>query len=284
MKRWTGIIIAVGLLLAMGAAFKPIFVPGSYDVKPDGTWDLVQFTKDNYHIDKPSTFSMIQPDGLKLELPEGKFVAYQYGKIALGNAGNVFNFVIGNQKNYFYDTLYIDLDHNGIITTKEEVKLEEKQNIAQGYVIQILTADARLNVDYSLTNGKILTRPLDMVLTFFYEKNAELTNTFYIIHNNTLFTGTTLAENGSPLFFAIADGDNNGCYNDFGTDIVFYDKNHDNKFDYVKESQTLAELQEMKGEDRKKDIYRLNLFAWPTRLVITPGKSPINPADVEPTP
>lgn len=282
MKRWMILLISLCLLLAIGASFKPVFVPGSYEVKPDGSWDSVEFPKDVYHTDKFSAFSQDQPANLKLEIPEGKFASYQFGRVLLGDAGTAYNFVIGNQKNFFYDTLYFDLDRNGVITVKEEVKLDEKQNIALGYVFQIFSADPKLKVDYRSSNGKTVTRELDIRMTFVYEKNSERANAFFLVRNSTLFTGTTLSENGSPLVFAIADGDANGCYNDFGTDLVFYDKNRDNKFNYVKESQTLAELQEMKGPDRKKDIYRLILFPWPTKLMIVPGIDKVNPADVEP--
>jgi hypothetical protein len=282
MKRWMAIFTALGLILAMGASFKPIFLPGVYDLKPEGTWDLVSFPKDVYHYDKFSTYSTSKPANLKLDFPTDRFAGFQYSRFTLGNAGNVFNFVIANQRNYFYDALYIDLDHNGVITAKEEVKIEEKQNVALGYVFQSFEADPKIIVDYRISGGKVIARPLDIKLTFVYQKNSQRAEAFYILKNNTLMTGTTLSEK-DPLYFAIADGDNNGCYNDFGNDLVFFDRNGDRKFDYVKESQPLAELQDIKV-NRKTNIYRLVLSPWPVKLGIISINQTYKLADFEPKP
>jgi hypothetical protein len=282
MKRWIGLFAALGLVLTMGASFKPVFIPGVYDVKPDKHWDIVDYPKTEYHYGKFSTYSPYKPAHLKLELPADRFAGFQYGWFTLGNAGNVFYFVIANQRSYFYDAFYIDLDRNGVITPKEEVRMEEKQSVALGYVFQTYEAEFQVNVDYRLSQGKQITRPLDLKLTFVYQKNAQRAEAFYILKNNTLFTGTTLSEK-DPLYFAIADGDSNGCYNDFGVDIVFFDRNRDGKFEYGKESQPLAELQDIRV-GRKSEIHRLVLAPWPLKLGIINTNQAYKYSDFEPKP
>ena len=267
MKHWAYILLMACLILSIGATYKPVLTPGIYPVEPNGDWDLVDFPKDTYHPDAFHVFLLQRPEDIKLELPEGKFDDYQFGEITLGNAGTTYQFVIGNQKNYFYDRLYVDLNQDGVITTEEEIELIEQQNIALGYTRQILEAHLTLDVEYALEDDKKTTHELDIVLTFFYQRAQDNVIAFYTVRNNTFLVGTGMGDK-NPVYFALVDADGNGIYNDLGIDMLFVDKNGDHRFDYRKETGVLAGLQEMRGPDGKKGIYRLILSAWPGKLGI----------------
>lgn len=279
-KRFYLLFLAV-FILSWGATYKPVLVPGTYTVKPEGSWALVDFPKDSYHSEGIQIFLGEKPDKLKIELVDGRFAGYQYGRIALGNAGTVYNFIIGSQNSYFFDSLFIDQDRNGIITPKEEVKMEEKQNVALGYTRQILEAQTKLDVTYRLSSGEELKRTLDISITFFYQKTPDNLIVFYTVKNNTLFVGSGMTGK-NPVYFALVDADGNGNYNDYGVDMIFYDLNGDNRFDYTKETRVLAELQELIGMDKKKGIYRFVLGVWPTKLGVIDGQEKFNMKDYEP--
>lgn len=281
MKRRYYLLFLTAFLLSFGATFKPVLVPGKYPVKPEGSWAMVNFPKDSFHSDNVQVFSSEKPEKLKLEIPEDRFAGFHFGKIVLGNAGTVYDFVIGNQNSYFFDALFIDQDQNGVITTKEEVKMEEQQNVALGFTRQILEAQTKLDVAYRLSQGAKIKRTLSLTMTFFYQKTPDALLTLYMVRNNTFLVGTGMTAK-DPVFFALVDADGNGNYNDYGVDMIFFDKNGDNRFDYLKEKQTLAELQEIYGMDRKKGIYRFIVSPWPTQLGIIDGLESFNLKDYEP--
>lgn len=281
MKKGCYLLFLALFILSLGATFRPVLLPGTYQVKPEGSWEMVHFPKNSFHNDNVFIFSSEKPEHLRLELPEGRYAGYQYGKIALGNAGTVYDFVIGNQNSYFFDSLFIDLDQNGVITLQEEVKMDEQQNIAMGFTRQILQAQVKFDVNYDLSSGKQIQRTLAIVLTFFYQKTPDSLMVFYTVRNNTLLVGTGMTSK-DPIFFALVDADGNGIYNDYGVDMLLFDRNGDKRFDYVKERQVLAELQELSGLDRKKGIYRFVVPVFPEQIGIVDGLDSFMLQDFEP--
>jgi len=278
-RRWL-IFLVFGLLFAIGAGNRPVLTPGIYPVQPGGDgWDQVVFDKKSNYRPGIKYFTAIQPSDVRLELPKERFASFSFGRFSLGNAGTEYTMVIGSQNRYFFDTLYIDLDRDGVITAREEVKMNERQSVALGYTVQELDAEARLTVAYRTSTGKIVEHPLDIRLIFYYGKFSDEPMVFYMVQNTTFLQGTGLL-NGKPLSFALVDGDGNGRYNDWGDDFLFYDKNGDGKYHFGKESQVLNPLHDLKiGQNN--GIYRLIVPVFPAKIGLIAADADYKMADFE---
>lgn len=277
-RKWLALLLAM-FLFALGAGDRPTLTPGIYAVKPEKGWDRVVFGKGERHRQPVKYFISEQTKDLRLDLPKERFASFSFSHFPLGNAGTEYTLVVGSQNRYFFDTLYIDLNRDGVISPQEEIKMHERQNIALGYTVQELEAETSLNVTYRTSTGKHVEHPLDIRLTFYYGKFSDEPVIFYMIQNDTFLQGTGLS-GGKPMIFAVVDGNGNGNYNDLGEDLFFYDKNGDGKFQYSKESQILKALHNLKV-GRGNCIYRFIAPVFPGKIGLIDADSGYSMIDFE---
>jgi hypothetical protein len=276
------VLVVIGLLLLISGCTR-----GSLNIN-EGTYYLTPaFNWNNIDI------NLMSDTGLKLlsyytdwkEQSDLVFLIDQpriekYGDLMLGNHQTAFEFGITKKDNYI-DNVYVDGDCNGGITDEEVVKLKKGGKSSKGaYDFWYSYSDELpVYVPYLKADGTIVNKNTFLWLGFFYydfhSKYNEIPNIVMVYKVTTHFSGEatiTYKDDLKKVKFLLMDGDNNGNFNDFGTDYLLLDKNLDGKYKFSSEKQPLLELFETtvndSGEKLKKTL-RLHLFAYPEKLIIT---------------
>ncbi|HEX3045459.1 MAG TPA: hypothetical protein VHY08_11940, partial [Bacillota bacterium] len=231
-----------------GAGLDPL--TGTYPVKVKSLTYLDLISDDLRGLrSNESEMLESKPERLEIDFPYEQLEQVRFGSFNLGNNEKKIYFMLVNDgsnkdENYWTD-LYLDQDLDYRITKKEKIKgLQTNQDTFQG--IQRTQSFGLIPIPLQISY-KGLANQFTQKLYFFVMVNVfqkkELTDIVVNLIDAGFVEGEIKILNGDSyraVKFRIMDTNSNGCFNDYGTDLLFFDFNNDGYF-LRSESQELAE-------------------------------------------
>lgn len=283
MKKFQWIFLVGFVLVMAGFTKAPFPLEGVYDLKLK---TLTLFELDAKNIPLLRVFAELtesKPEGLTVKVDTKKLTEPTFGSFKLGNTARKTWFLMGKDEQGFWTDIYLDQNGDQQITANEQIKS-----------IQIYQAKERkLDRQSSYTLIPVPIRVAVMgdkkeifkKLYFFFDTDS-FTNkgesiTMASVYNASFLEGEMKAVLGKDIKlvkFRIYDIDSNGCYNDFGEDMIYMDTNYDGLFK-KNEGRKLTEFFDY--GDKTKVQYRLLLPPQPAKLAVVEALKDFNRSSLE---
>ena len=280
--RWS---VALGLLflvpLAVMGADQPVMCLGHYVLTAETGRDIML---NDYHEFAPLNVLTEKPPGLTVEIAAEVKDMLTFGFLELGPLRQQINLAMVVTKDYGVESLYVDANHDGLLTAQEQVpiKTEPAYRNQDGYEWQWSKAlnpvSARLLMSGSTDRSSIIPWGIPESAFFATAPHStsaseyQLAPLFYFYMVDTWFSGTgrfTRGTDEEDFRFALADGNDNGVFNDFGRDYLMVDFDRNGRFDSERETSQLVEFEEVKNDpavQRRKTPYSHGPPPWSFKL------------------
>lgn len=291
MRKVYPFVVAVWAFTMMGCFFLkqlPLPLPGIYPLKMrtltyfdlaskslnDLGWNTAELTES-------------KPEGLEVAFDYQKMKNVQFGRFQLGNQEGKVWFLMAQDESGKWSEFYIDQNLDMQITQKERVKSiqETGQDRYRGIdrQLELGLIPISLQIPYKGSN-----REFDQNLYFFVGINTfskkDLSDIMVGLITASFLEGEFPVASGRTskmARFRILDADANGCFNDYGTDLVFMDLNGDNYFER-KESQSLKEFF-VTGSGSRRRQYEVVVPPFPVKLGVFPTDEEYDSLELEPS-
>ena len=228
-----------------------------------------------------------KPDFLEVEgIDFEQLSDVKFGSFRLGNNDKKVWFMVTKNAIGYWDNLYIDQNLDNKIVAKEAVKsFQTSEQRKSGFTI--MRADSLIPVSIRISY-KGATKVYEKNLYFFISTLAESKKKEHhvevVAFSASFLEGETKAviRNEEKLYrFMILDADSNGCFNDYGKDILFINLAGDGAF-HQSESEKLSEFFDSVGTDMKSKQLRMNLLPYCLELGITGATDEFDLSKLEP--
>ncbi|HYH03745.1 MAG TPA: hypothetical protein VEC37_11620 [Bacillota bacterium] len=284
MKKLQWILLTGLVLLMTGFTKAPAPMEGVYDLKLK---TLTLFELGAKNVPLLSVFAELtesKPEGLTVKVDTKKLTEPTFGSVKLGNTARKTWFLMGKDEQGFWTEIYLDQNGDQQITANEQIKSLQTY---QG-------KERKLDRQSTYT---LIPVPIRVAIMG-YEK--EVFKKIYFFFNTDIFTNkgesitmvsvfnasflegemkVALGKEIKLVKFRIFDIDSNGCYNDFGEDMIYMDSNYDGLFK-KKEGLKLTEFFDF-GSDKTKIQYRLVLPPQPAKLAVIEALKDFNRSSLE---
>jgi hypothetical protein len=287
MKKISWLLILLFLPVIVNGFFDkrlPTPLPEVYPVKLRNLtfFDLVSKDLDMLRWNQ-AELTESKPDGLEVDPGELNLADVKYGCFKFGNLERKTWFIMGQDSDGYWSEFYIDQNLDQRIEKKEKAKgFQTGQDSIQG--LQRMQALSLVPVQVKVAY-KGITAEFEKSLYFFirtgvYQKN-NLSDTIVMATTASFMEGEfKVSGSGSRLVkFRIIDTNGNGCFNDYGTDLLSMDLNHDG---YFRKNET-SKLAEYPVSSDKKQRWRLVVPPFPAKIAVVDVIAEIDPATLEPS-
>ena len=270
-------VLGISLLLstsAFGIVKLPNISSGYYLVKMVNLGLQEFFSKDISQISSnEACLADSKADDLTIDPELEKLKDLKFGCFKkLGDNEKDIWFVMGKDQAGYYSDIYIDQNLDNHITVKEKVQgIETFDEKKQGFTILNsfnLQSPIPINISYKGLVGEIRKKVFFYLWSKVFLKNEE-SHTVVSITNISVLEGLTKITVGKDeklVKFRIIDINSNGCYNDYGKDVIGMDLNFDGTFN-KNEYQPLTEFFEVKLDGPKKQ-FRLIVLPFPGKVQV----------------
>jgi hypothetical protein len=280
-------VIGLGLL-SFGFTWKyPVPLEGNYPLKLK-TLTIFDLSSGEIPIfGSMAELTDSKPDFLAIDgIESQQFSRVKFGNFRFGNNEVKCWFMIAQNSAGYWDSFYLDQNLDNRLTKKEEIKsFQTNRRKKSGYAIW--QADSLIPVSVKISY-KGITREYQQNLYFFISTIAESKKDEYhvsaVAYSASFLEGEFKAatNKGNRLYkFIIIDADGNGCFNDYGKDLLFMNLRQDGSF-HKNECQKLPEFFDSTGADKTIKQLRINLLPFSLKLGITEAISDFDPAQLEP--
>jgi hypothetical protein len=268
---------------------QPEILPGVYSIKLRNLtlFDLVSKDIESVYKLNLAELTEAKPEDLEVDVDYQKMWEVRFGYFKLGNNDQKTWFFMGKDQDGYWSEFYIDqnLDHR--IEKKERIKgFQTGQDFVTHKVkrMQALSfVPVSLKVSYKGLTFEFEKNLYFFIITSIYQKK-ELTDNVVGVISASFFEGEFKALiDGNPkqIKFRIMDTNSNGCFNDYGTDQLFIDRNNDGFF-RKNESYPLTEYL-VSGSD-KKQRSRLIALPFPAKIAVVEAQQEYDLSSLEPIP
>ena len=267
-----GILLLAFFLLGFSSKL-PVQLEGVYAVKLKTLtyFDLV--SKDFLYSESLAELTESKPEQLQLTFEYEKLVDPKFGAFRLGNNDKKVWFVMGKDPQGYWTDFYIDQNLDFKITAKEKVKsLLTSEGNNRGF--KILQATSLIPVPVRVSY-KGLTNELQKGLYYFVsiQTLTKKTNSDLRVEAiaASFLDGETKIMSGKAekiVKFRIFDTDGNGCFNDYGKDLIYMDLNYDGYFS-KNECKPLTEFFDFPTANKEKKQMRLIVLPLPAKIAVT---------------
>lgn len=281
--------LAILTLLFLGAAKLPYVSAGTYLVK------MVNMGRDDFFGDD---FSKVfqstneanlidsKPDGLTVAAELEKLKEIKFGSFQLGNNEKNVWFVMGKDLAGYYSKFYIDQNLDNEITEKEKVQdiqtFDRKLKGIMVHFASVQITPVPITVSYKGMNGEIRKRVYFYLWTRIFE-NRDGDATVVSIATVSVLQGlfkVMIGKDEKLVKFRLMDTNSNGCFNDYGKDVICMDLNFDGAY---RESQPLSEYFDIKTGTGKKQMHFI-ILPFPGKVEVTESILDFDAAKLEPEP
>jgi hypothetical protein len=268
------LVFFIGLLFfSLGFTNQPLPMEGVYNIKLRTLTFLDLLSKDTPLLSMLAELTESKPKNLNVQVDLAKMTEPTFGSLELGNNEKKTWFLMGKDEQGFWTEIYIDQNADQSITPGEKVKSlqtyqkKEKQNKVNGSYTMI---PVPVRVSYKGFNSEFEKKIYFFLFADMYIKKGE-TMSVVGVSNASFLDGeikVALGANTMIMRFRIYDIDGNGCYNDYGKDMIYLDNNYDGYYK-LKEGQKLTEFYDVSGADEKKSKqYRLIVLPQPVKIAV----------------
>lgn len=289
MKKISWLIILLFIPVIVNGFFDkrlPIPLPEVYPVKlrnltffdlVSKDLDLLRWNQAELTESKPQEIE-VDPGELNLGDPK-------YGCFKFGNLERKIWFIMGKDSDGYCSEYYIDQNLDQRIEKKEKVKgFQTGQDSIQGLQrMQALSiVPVPVKVAYKGITTEFEKNLYIFIRTGVYQKN-NLSDTMVVATTASFIEGEfkVPGKGDSRLVkFRIFDSNGNGCFNDYGTDLLSMDLNHDGYF----RKKEMDKLTEYPVSSEQKQRWRLVVPPFPAKIAVVDVIAEIDPATLEPSP
>lgn len=289
MKKLALLFIIMTLGIVAGCAQKAGYIQyGVYPVKSKILTFFDLMSKDFDLYGQTAELTESKPENLIVD-PAIPMDNPQYGSFTFGNNNVKVWFVMGQDPKGYWTEFYIDQNLDNQITPKEKVKGFETANVKENKFNVRATEGlipVPIQVSYKGENGPFIKK------LFFFLNIKEIEDPHAKGIKNEIVTfaiDASFLEGEFPVQvgktqqncrFRIYDANGNGCFNDFGNDLLHIDLNHDGFFKKA-EVFKLVEFMD-RTENNHRTQYRLVVMPYPAKVALLNSLEEYNPADFEP--
>ncbi|MGE5604731.1 MAG: hypothetical protein ACM3YE_03460 [Bacteroidota bacterium] len=266
-----GFILLAGIIIGCSGKM-PIPIEGIYPLK---TKTLTIF--DLYSQEYRFTYNVAEvveakPEKVTIGFDLQRLNDYRFGSFKLGNNNQQTWFVMGKDDQGYWSEFYIDQNNDLKIKESEKIKsFQSGQDRVKGLDrSQSLTLiPVRIRVSYKGLAGEIQKNLYLFILTTVLSKNKASDLLVEAITASFLDGEIQVAsgEIKKRINFRLIDANGNGCFNDYGSDLIFFDLNS-NDYYQQNESHKLVEffnLQTITGEEKQ---LRIIVPPFPAKLAV----------------
>lgn len=209
----------------------------------------------------------------------------KFGSFKLGNIDQKTWFVIGEEDGA-WPTIYLDQNQDQTITVSEKIdgfSTQKLRNKKGGELIRGgMGTPIPIEVRFRGEMGFIRKQQYFFINVQHYEYEGKSDLLIFL-------TSASFLDGEIPVWIGneyknekirIIDGNGNGCFNDYGVDILSIDTNFDGYFT-KNENRPLNEFFDYIGPDQKQKQLRLVITAHPAKIAIVDAGQPINRAELE---
>ncbi|MCL6588436.1 MAG: hypothetical protein K6U80_00625 [Firmicutes bacterium] len=291
MQRNNLIFVALVLVLLNGCSSTSFdLITGTYPVKVKSLTYLDLISEDLREL-RSNEAEMLEskPGGLEIDFPYEQFDQVRFGSFNLGNNEQKIYFMMVNGELNSNEIegaeLYLDQDLDHRITKKERIKgLQTNQDVIKG--IQRTQSFGLipfpLQISYKGEANQFSQKLYFFVLINLYQKKGLNDIVVNLIDAGFIEGEIKILKNGSPraVKFRIMDANSNGCFNDYGTDLMFFDFDNDGFF-RRNESQELAEFYTVTRDGAPEQV-RMIVAPYPAKIAIVKANEAYAVGQLEP--
>lgn len=274
------ILLLCSCLVGFSRSKPPKLSEGTYDVQRRilARFDLASGEMNDIKSNVAEMFDSF-PENINLSFETNDMKESFYGRVLLGNTGQETWFFLGQRGEEL--VVYVDMDGDGEIGKKEQVKsftsgVIEKKEITN---FQFFTA-IPIGIDVNFRNEeKTIKHKLFFFISLSLVVKDDLQEVYVSFIDASFFDGKMPIVRRGKTFsvkFRIVDGDSNGCFNDYGRDILYVDVNGDGYY-VNKECWPLSEY--FFNNDNKQ--IRFVVTPQPKKLLITQPEATVNRSELE---
>lgn len=281
MKKIVGLLTAL-LLFSGCAPLTVIPVEGIYPVKLK-TLTIFDFNKElriNYNM---AELTDSKPDYLTVDFDYSKLTDYKFGSFNLGNNEKKVWFVMGKGKQGYWSDFYIDQNLDNHITEKEKIKctMNEGKFKDMKTLETVTIVPVPLLVSYKGTDHEYQKKLYFAIDTIQFVKNQK-NDTLVRAADYSFLSGVFKVRTGTVeklKEFRIIDFDGNGCFNDYGKDLLLIDVKGDGFFKKIPQ---LTEFFDYAGPDNVKKQLRMVILPCPDKIAVIESSKEIDFTQLEP--
>lgn len=271
MKKMQWLALAGLVCLMVGFGTAPVPMEGVYNLKLKTLTLFDLGSKDVPFQSVIAELTESKPEGLEVKIDTKKLTEPTYGSLKLGNTNQKVWFLMGKDEQGFWNEVYLDQNGDQRISTNEQIKSLQtyqgtERKMRRDSTYTMVPIPIRVTV-------KGMDQALQKKLYFFFNTdiftNKTESITVVYVFNGSFLEGEMKAALGKEIKlvkFRVFDVDSNGCYNDFGEDLIYLDTNYDGLFK-KREGRKLTEFFDFGGAKGKKQ-YRLLLPPQPAKLAV----------------
>jgi hypothetical protein len=284
MKKCYGLVLAIALLFSIGAAPKlPLPLEGVYDVKLRTLTYFDIGSKDftvgwNYAELTPT-----KPEGLTVGFEYEKLQEIRFGYFKFGNNERQTWFLFGKEAAGGNLQMFIDLNGDSELSPKEKLEslqVFEKKSFGQIRREVFSLIPVPIQVSY-----KGVSTVYEQKIYYFFDiqflTKKDKTDVFVNALTAGFLDGEMSFSDGKQtrkIKFRIYDNNGNGCFNDYGTDLLYVDVNND-EFYKKNEMRSLAEFFELAdGTGRQ---LRMVVIPYPAKIAVIGATADLDRATLE---
>jgi len=278
-KFYFPLLIGVTFLL-VGFGYKPQPLEGNYAVKLRSLtfFDLV--SKDVDLGANLAELSDNKPEIIKVDPECTKLKELQYGHFKFGNNQQKTWFVMGQDSGGYWTEFYIDQNNDQRISVKEKIKaFQTTDGRYRGFKTKqsFGLIPASISVSYKGQRNSF-TKQVYFFFSLINILGKNNTDTIAEAMTASFLEGefrTLKGKEEKPVRFRIIDTAGDGCYDDFGKDLLYLDLNNDGYFK-KNESQKLTEFFRNAGKQ-----CRMVVLPMPVKILVTTSEKELNLSQLE---
>lgn len=269
--KLVGVFIIAGLILGCGSQM-PIPLEGTYPLKTK-TLTIFDLYSQQYKI-KNNVAEVVEskPEKLIIDFDLKKLTEYRFGSFIFGNNNRRTWFVMGKDVQGYWSEFYIDQNNDLIIKENEKVKsFQSGQDKVKGLerTQSLSLIPVQIRVSYKGLAGEIQKNLYFFIITTVLSKNeasdllVEAITASFLDGEIKVLSGETVKK----VNFRLIDANGNGCFNDYGTDLIFIDLNY-NYYYHSKESYQLGEFFDLSVFSGEQKQLRIIVPPYPAKIAV----------------
>jgi hypothetical protein len=273
MKKIQTALLAGLLFLSLGFTNQPLPLEGVYNIKLRTLTFFDLLSKDTPLLSAMAELTESKPKNLNVKPDLAKMTEPTFGSFKLGNNEKKTWFLMAKGEQGFWTEIYVDQNSDRTITQDEKVKSlqtyqkkEKKTNVNGCYTM----VPVPIRVSYKGFNSEFEKKVYFFLFADIYENKGE-TMSVVGISDASFLDGemkVALGKNTKIMKFRIYDINGNGCFNDYGEDMIYLDTNYDGYFK-IKEGRKLTEFYNIsKAGEKQSKQYRFIVLPQPAKIAV----------------
>lgn len=269
--KLVGCLLIVCLVVGCNSEM-PTPTEGTYPLKTK-TLTIFDLFSEEYNIyNNIAEVVESKPEKLSLDFELSKLSEYRFGSFVLGNNGQRTWFVMGKDEQGYWSEVYIDQNNDYIIKENEKIKsFNSGQDKVKGLdrYQSMSMIPVKVRVSYKCSSGEIQKNLYFFIITTVYSKKGasdllvEAITASFLDGQIDVASGETI----NKMNFRLIDANGNGCFNDYGTDLILIDLNFNNYYQR-KECFKLVEFFNFPISTEEQKQLRIIVPPYPAKIAV----------------